>query len=92
MSDATRSLLRTSGDPSPSMTVMAAEERAALWHAVEALPEDYRTVIRLIHQQGMSLTQAGEQLGRSSEAARKLYGRALARLAKGMDGPEKAAG
>jgi len=75
-------------DPSPSMHAMAAEERAALWQAVDRLAKDYQTVLGLVHRNGLTLTEAGERMGRSADAARKLYGRAIAKLTEGMNGRE----
>jgi RNA polymerase sigma-70 factor (ECF subfamily) len=66
--------------PSPSGEVAAAEQSAQIRAAVDGLPSDYAVVIRLIHQDGLSLVEAGERMGRSADAARKLYGRALACL------------
>jgi len=77
-------------DPSPSVQAMEAEERAALWQAVDDLPEDYRTVLRLVHESGLSLAEAGARMGRSADAARKLYARAVARLSEGMLGEGEA--
>ena len=80
-------LRKPARDPSPSMFAMAAEERAALWRAVDDLPEDYARILRLVHQEGMTLTEAGSRMDRSSDAARKLYGRAIARLTSGLRDP-----
>lgn len=82
----------SASDPSPSMQAMAAEERAALWRAVADLPDDYATIVRLVHQAGLTLTEAGARMGRSGDAARKLYGRAVARLADGLLGGGEAGG
>ena len=79
------SLGRPTSDPSPSMLAMAAEERAALWQAVDELPENYRMVLHLVHRDGLTLTAAGERMARSPDAARKLYGRAVAKLIQGMN-------
>ena len=46
----------------------------------EALPPDYRTILRLVKEEGLTMRAAGERMGRSREAAKKLYGRALLRL------------
>jgi RNA polymerase sigma-70 factor (ECF subfamily) len=73
--------------PSPSMEVAAAEEIAALRMAVEKLPSAYAEIVRLVHQEDLTLVEAGTRMGRSAEAARKLYGRALARLAGEIEDP-----
>ena len=75
---------KPASDPSPSMHAMAAEERAAMWQAVDGLAQDYRTILRLVHQEGLNLTEAGARMGRSPDAARKLYGRAVAKLTDGL--------
>ena len=77
---------RRGTDPSPSMQAMASEERAALWTAVEELPQDYTEILQLVHRDGLTLTEAGARMGRTADAARKLYGRAVARLTEGLTG------
>ena len=76
----------TDSDPSPSMQAMASEERAAMWSAVDQLPTDYAQIIRLVHRDGLTLTEAGARMDRKADAARKLYGRAVARLTDGLMG------
>jgi RNA polymerase sigma-70 factor (ECF subfamily) len=66
--------------PSPSGIVAAEEESASVRVAVDELPSDYATVIRLVHQEGLTLVETGERMGRTADAVRKLYGRALACL------------
>ena len=80
----------TSGDPSPSAAVAAAEQTAAVRGAIDDLPDDYRTVIRLVHEDGLTLVDAGVRMGRSADAARKLYGRALERMADRLVPPGSA--
>jgi RNA polymerase sigma-70 factor, ECF subfamily len=75
---------------SPSEHALDRERREALGAAVERLPEDYRTILRLVHEEGLTLVEAGERMGRSAEAARKLYGRAAGRLSDLMFGREGA--
>jgi RNA polymerase sigma-70 factor, ECF subfamily len=82
------SLAGASDQTSPSMQVANAEEAAALRRAVDELPSAYAEVIRLVHQEGLTQVEAGARMGRSAEAVRKLYGRALARLASEVDDPE----
>jgi RNA polymerase sigma-70 factor (ECF subfamily) len=64
----------------PSQAVIAAESRRLLRETLALLPDDYRTILRLVFVEQLSLREAGEEMGRSREAAKKLYGRALARL------------
>ena len=56
------------------------KERARL--AIAQLPPDYREVLHLRQDEHLSLQTAAVRMGRSKEAARKLYARALARLAE----------
>ena len=77
---------------SPSMQVANAEETASVRRAVDELPSAYREVVRLIHQEGLTLVEAGARMGRSADAVRKLYGRALAVLAGEIEDTEGRAG
>ena len=65
---------------------MAGESAAELRSVIESLPEDHATVLRLVYLDGLTLVQAGERMGRSADAVRKTYGRALARLAEKLHG------
>ncbi len=66
--------------PSPSEAAIANEMRDAAHRAMAALPADYAEVMRLTRVDGLSLAEAGASMGRSREAAKKLYARALARF------------
>jgi DNA-directed RNA polymerase specialized sigma24 family protein len=59
---------------------IAGELDTAVQRAFAALPEDYREVLRLTRQNHMSIAGAATCLGRTREATKKLYARALARL------------
>ena len=74
--------------PSPSGEVAAAEQSARIRAAVAGLPSDYAVVIRLIHQDGLTLVEAGQRMGRSADAVRKLYGRAMECLVDRVGGLE----
>jgi RNA polymerase sigma-70 factor (ECF subfamily) len=65
---------------SPSGEAAANEQEGALRRALERLPEDYRQVILLRHEEGKSLEEIATLLGRSYNAVRKLWARALDRL------------
>jgi len=67
--------------PSPSQAAMDAELSAVALRAMAALPPDYREVLRLARIEGLTLAEVATRMGRSREAAKKLYGRALARFA-----------
>jgi RNA polymerase sigma-70 factor (ECF subfamily) len=64
----------------PSARLVRTERIAALTVAVDRLPEDARQVLvlRLEHQLGFR--EIGDRLGRTEEAARKLFSRALDQL------------
>src|SRR5262245_57556242 len=54
--------------PSPSEEAMAEEDAARLRAAREGLTPDQRTVIALVHDEGLTLAKAGERMGRSADA------------------------
>ncbi len=72
---------------SPSEVAIASELHARALSALETLPEDYREVLRLTQFDGRTLREAAERMGRSREAVKKLYGRAMVRFtaAAGID-------
>jgi RNA polymerase sigma-70 factor (ECF subfamily) len=77
---------------SPSEEAMAEEDAAGLRAAKAGLSADHRTVIELIHDEGLTLARAGERMGRSAEAARKLYSRAIAELSARLTPPSERGG
>jgi RNA polymerase sigma-70 factor, ECF subfamily len=76
------------GQPSPSADFASVERSAALSAAIDDLPSDQAAVLRWVHQEGLTLTEAGARMGRSADAARKLSGRALVRLGGRLGGGE----
>jgi RNA polymerase sigma-70 factor (ECF subfamily) len=72
------------GQATPSVLVRDAEESARLRAVVDSLSEDYATVIRLVHREGLTLVEAGARMGRTPDATRMLYNRAMDRLADRM--------
>lgn len=64
-------------EASPSQAAVGAEMHALAQHAMRRLPPDYREVLRLARQEGLPLAEVGARMGRSHEAVKKLYGRAL---------------
>lgn len=70
--------------PGPSATassIMAGEERVeTLMAALGKLPEDYRTVILWRQVENLSFEEMASRLGRSIDAVRKLWWRALQSL------------
>src|SRR5262245_32188049 len=65
--------------PSPSGRAVAREQDEGLERALAQLPEDYRQVILLRYQEERSFEEIGEMMGRSPNAARKLWLRAVQR-------------
>jgi RNA polymerase sigma-70 factor (ECF subfamily) len=72
---------------SPSAQAIAAEQQAALNEALAQLPEDYRHVIVLRNWERRSFKEIGADLGRSAEAARKLWARAIEKLQQLLEKP-----
>jgi RNA polymerase sigma-70 factor (ECF subfamily) len=68
--------------PPPSQVAMGHEAEALLKRAMTQLPEDYRTVLHLVYEDGRSFDEVAQRMGRSRDAVRVLYGRALARLSQ----------
>ena len=65
---------------SPPGSAIRREEAAALSLVLARLPADYRQAIELRYWRGLSFAEMAPQLGRSPEAVRKLWYRALERL------------
>jgi RNA polymerase sigma-70 factor (ECF subfamily) len=77
----------TADTSSPSVTAMAAEQSVALERALDRLPADYREVLTLRYQGDLSFEDIGQRLGRSGNAARKLWLRALHKLEQELETP-----
>lgn len=70
-----------SRDPhTPGAALAAQEQRQLVLRALEQLPEHYRDVLRLRQQENCSFVEIGERTGRTAEAARKLWARAVEHL------------
>jgi len=67
-------------DSSPSSQAAAREQAETLNLALARLSDDHRQAIVMRHQQGQSFAEIGVAMGRSSEAARKLWARAVEEL------------
>jgi RNA polymerase sigma-70 factor (ECF subfamily) len=59
-----------------------------LEQALSRLPEDYREVILMRHRDKLSFAQIGEQTGRSADAARMCWTRAVKRLQSELTGED----
>ncbi len=68
------------GITTPSVIVTRKEEFDALEKAMDALSPELREVIVLTRIEGLSYREAGERLGKSSDAVRRLVLRAMAAL------------
>ncbi len=71
-------------EPTPSQVAMHHEEADTVHAALDALSEDHRTVLELVQFDHQSLKQAAFLMGRTYEATKKLYGRAVAALARAL--------
>ena len=49
-------------EPTPSAAAIAAETSNAIDAAMQALPDDYRTILHLVHEQGYSVADAAGQI------------------------------
>lgn len=70
---------------SPSMEAMAREKAEAVARALERLPDDYRRVITLRNQERRDFDAIGRLMTRSTDAARRLWSRAIERLERELD-------
>lgn len=63
------------------------EERERLLVALAQVPEHYAQVIRAHHERQLTFAQIGAEIGRSEEAVRKLWKRAMSKLAEVLETP-----
>jgi len=70
------------GEPSPSQHAMAGELRSAATRALRRLSDDHREVLRLVQDEERSFAEVAQSMGRSTDAVRMLYARALDRFAE----------
>lgn len=73
-------------DPSPSAQAMAREAAGQLERALAGLPEAYRQVIHWRIWERLPFEEIGRRSGRSPEAARKLWARAVELLRQLLGG------
>jgi RNA polymerase sigma-70 factor (ECF subfamily) len=66
--------------PSPSAQAMAREQDDEVERVLRRLPEHYRDIIRLRHHERLPFAEIGQRTGRSAEAARKVWMRALEQM------------
>ena len=68
------------GSATPSEVLMATEFEELARQAFASLPPDYQEILRLCREEELAFPEAAQHMGRSYEATKKLYGRALARF------------
>ena len=69
-----------SADPSPSSVASFNEQVERARRAVEMLSAEQRLAVRLRHEEGLPFAEIARALGRSEEAARKVWARAIDEL------------
>ncbi len=74
-----------SGQPSPSQAAIGNELEELARRATETLSQDHQEVLRLIRRERLALPEVAERMGRSHEAIKKLYQRALARFTENFE-------
>lgn len=79
--------LSLSSGPSPSTMVTKAEDSARLHSAIAQLPNDARRVLTLRQSERLSWQEIGDRLGKSAEAVRKIWFRAIERLRVELSDP-----
>ncbi len=72
---------------SPSGAAIQHEQALALRRAVDSLPEEYRRVVILRFEDGLSFEELGRITDRSADAARKVWARAMVRLRQEWETP-----
>lgn len=71
--------------PTPSGQAIAGEQAERIQRALERLPDDYQRVIRLRHQEQCSFEEVGRLMGRTPNAARMLWLRAVEKLQQELE-------
>lgn len=89
--DATREVTAEPGTPAglpePVEHVLRAERTAAFAAAIDRLPTDAREVVLLRLEQRLGFREIGTRTGRTEEAARKVFVRAVDRLRRSAPDP-----
>ncbi len=67
-------------DHTPATHAELMDDVARLQRALQSLSPDHETVIRMRNWDRLSFAEIGQHLGRSEEAAKKLWARALTQL------------
>ena len=69
----------------PGTRAIAEEQTETVMRALQRLPDDSRQAIVLRSLERLSFAEVGKQLGRSEDAARKLWSRAVERLQQELE-------
>jgi RNA polymerase sigma-70 factor (ECF subfamily) len=64
----------------PDGSIIRREDAAAVTAVLARLPDDYRIVLHMRYWDGLTFQQIGNRFGRSAEAVRKLWYRAVQKL------------
>lgn len=83
------SVFRCAGSP-PEHSAIRREDAIRVSQVLSAMPLDYQTVLRLRYWEGLTFPEIAGRIGRSDEAARKLWYRALARLNEDLHAADSA--
>ena len=75
----------------PSTRAQGREQDEQLERAIRRLPEHYRQVLLVQMSGDFTFQQMAEKLGSTSDAVRKLWGRAVEELAKRLESPHEPA-
>jgi RNA polymerase sigma-70 factor (ECF subfamily) len=73
-------------DPTASAIAVAGEDEAKVRAALNTLPEDYRNVIDWRYKEELSFAEIASRMGRSENAVRKLWFRAIEKLEAALGG------
>ena len=71
---------RIGREGTPSVIASGEELRSAIATALDHLSKDHRRILQLVQADGLTLSEAGKSMGRSTGAAKQLFARALSRL------------
>ena len=74
----------------PDGSIIRREDAAKVEAVLARLPDDYRIVLRMRYWDGLSFQQIGDRFGRSAEAVRKLWYRAVQKLQDELRSPDDA--
>ncbi len=80
-----REWLPDDGDNTPSALIVAQEERERVQAALGRLPDDQQQVLVLRTWQQLPFEEIGRNMNRSTDAARKLWARAVERLGRELN-------